>query len=60
MKFIFNYLKGARRELKKVTWTSRREAIKLTFAVIVFTLVFVIFTAIIDYGLDKAFEKIIL
>lgn len=60
MKAIWKYLKGARRELKKVTWPSRKEAIKLTFAVVVFTLVFVIFTSIVDYGLDRAFEKIIL
>ncbi|HIA91744.1 TPA: preprotein translocase subunit SecE [Candidatus Saccharibacteria bacterium] len=60
MKKIINYLKGARRELSKVTWPSRKESTKLTIAVVVFTLVFVLFTTVIDYGLDQVFDKVIL
>ena len=60
MKAIINYLKGARRELLKVTWPSRKETIKLTIAVIVFSLVFVLFTTVVDFGLDELFEEIIL
>lgn len=60
MKPIVKYIKGAQRELKKVTWPSRKEATKLTFAVIVYTLAFVIFLALVDYGLGIVFENIIL
>lgn len=55
-----SYLKGARQELKKVTWPSRKETVNLTFAVVVFTLVLVIITTVMDYGLGKVFERIIL
>lgn len=47
-------------ELKKVTWPSRRESIKLTLAVIVFTAFFTIFTALSDVGISNVVERVLL
>lgn len=60
MKALFRYLRGARQELKKVTWPSRHEALKLTGAVIVFSIVFALFMSVVDFGLDQVFERLIL
>lgn len=57
---VLHYLGGVREEFRAVTWPRRREAWKLTFAVIVFALVFVLLVQIIDYGLRFFFEKVII
>lgn len=54
------YLRNAWRELRLVTWPNRIETLRLTGAVIVFSVVFGILIAITDYGLDKVFKKVIL
>jgi preprotein translocase SecE subunit len=54
------YLRNAWRELIQVTWPSRRETLRLTTAVIIFSVIFGILIAITDYGLDKVFKKVIL
>lgn len=48
------YFINSWRELKNVKWPNRREAWKLTFAVIIFSVVFAAFLT----GLDYAFEKL--
>jgi preprotein translocase subunit SecE len=50
---FFNYVKESRRELKKVTWPKRREALNLTLAVLVFTAIFTGFTTLLDLGLEQ-------
>ncbi len=47
-------------ELRQVTWPTRKETIKLTFAVIIFSAVFGVAIAIVDYGLDKVFRELLL
>jgi len=54
------YFRNAWRELKQVTWPTGKQSRQLTFAVIVFSLVFGIIVATTDYGLDKLFRKVIL
>lgn len=54
------YLRNAWSELRMVTWPNRRESLRLTSAVIVFSVVFGVLIAITDYGLDKVFKKVIL
>lgn len=54
------YLRNAWRELRQVTWPNRIETLRLTTAVIIFSVVFGILIAITDYGLDKVFKKVIL
>lgn len=54
------YIRNAWKELRLVTWPNTKQTRQLTFAVIVFSLVFGGIVAIVDYGLDKAFRALIL
>ena len=54
------YLRNAWKELRQVTWPNRLETLRLTTAVIIFSVVFGILIAITDFGLDKVFKKVIL
>ena len=54
------YFKNSWRELRMVTWPNRKQTKQLTFAVIVFSVIFGVLVAILDYGLDKLFKKVIL
>lgn len=58
--FLIDYFKDAWKELKLVTWPSRRETRQLTLAVFAFAFVFGLIITIVDYGLDKIFKRIIL
>lgn len=51
------YFRSAFKELKNVTWPSRRETWKLSVSVFVFSIVFGLIIAVVDYGLDKLFKK---
>ncbi|MCA9332875.1 preprotein translocase subunit SecE [Candidatus Saccharibacteria bacterium] len=48
------------RELKLVSWPNRKETTQLTTAVLLFAVVFGVIIAIVDYGLDKVFERLLL
>jgi preprotein translocase SecE subunit len=54
------YFRNAYKELRQVTWTSRRETWKLTFAVLIFAVVFGFLVTATDYGLDKVIRRIVL
>lgn len=54
------YFRNSWKELKQVTWPSRKETWQLTFAVFVFAIVFGALITITDYGLDKLFRKVLL
>lgn len=54
------YLRDSFKELKKVSWPSRKDAFKLTFAVIVFTLAFTIFTTAWDWVFTNVVERVLL
>ena len=56
----FKYIKDSWGELKLVTWPSFKESRRLTTAVIIFSVVFGLLIAIVDYGLDKLFKEVIL
>lgn len=58
--FFIHYFVESWDELRKVTWPSWQESRKLTFAVLVFAVVFGVAIAIIDYGLDKIFRNVLL
>jgi preprotein translocase subunit SecE len=55
VKPLVDYFQASRVELSKVTWPNRRATIKLTFTVIVFSIIF----AIILGGLDSVFSGIV-
>jgi preprotein translocase SecE subunit len=54
------YVRNSLKELRLVTWPTRKQSRQLTFAVIVFSLIFGLLAAITDYGLDKLFRGVIL
>ncbi len=54
------YFKNSFKELKQVTWPTRRETLKLTFAVFMFAIIFGIFITLVDYGLNSVFKRILL
>ncbi len=61
MRFIgrvlgLRYLRDSWKELRQVTWPTFRESRRLTLAVIMFSIVFGLLIAVVDYGLDKAFK----
>ncbi|MBL8121365.1 preprotein translocase subunit SecE [Candidatus Saccharibacteria bacterium] len=55
-----SYMRDSWRELRGVTWPTFREGRRLTTAVIIFSIVFGLLIAGIDFGLDKAFRQILL
>jgi preprotein translocase SecE subunit len=54
------YFRNSARELKLVTWPSWKQSRQLTYAVLVFAVVFGAVIAGVDYGLDKVFRNILL
>lgn len=54
------YLRGAWSEIRQTTWPSRRETMRLTFAVFVFSIVFAVFVSLLDFGFDKLFKHLII
>lgn len=54
------YFRNSWRELRQVTWPNRKQSRQLTFAVIIFSVIFGVLVAVVDMGLDKLFKKVIL
>lgn len=54
------FVRNSFAELKYVTWPTRKQTRQLTFAVLMFAIVFGIVVTVIDYGLDKIFRALIL
>ncbi|MCA9347851.1 preprotein translocase subunit SecE, partial [Candidatus Saccharibacteria bacterium] len=53
------YFRNSWAEVRQVSWPTRRETWKLTFAVIAFALVFGLAAYGIDFVLDKIIERIV-
>ena len=53
------YLKGVKAELKKVTWPTRKETVKLTIIVFVVCALFALFFWLIDTGCLLVLEKVL-
>lgn len=60
MKRLFAYIQESRVELTKVSWPNRRQAVRLTLAVIVFSLVFSAIVGGLDYLFGLILQKVIL
>jgi preprotein translocase SecE subunit len=54
------YIRNSWRELRQVTWPDRKQTLRLTYAVIVFSVMFGLIVAGVDFVLDKIFKEIIL
>ncbi len=57
---IPSYFSNSVREIQEVTWPSFKEAWSLTFAVVMFAVVFAILVSSLDWVLGKVFEEVIL
>lgn len=53
------FLANAFKELRQVNWPSRKTALKLTFAVIVFALIFAVFVQFFGYIFEKLLKVIL-
>jgi preprotein translocase SecE subunit len=54
------YFRTSFHELKKVTWPTWKISLRLTYAVIVFAVIFGISVAFVDWGLGKIFKHLLL
>lgn len=54
------YFRNSWKELKFVTWPNWKQSRQLTFAVLIFAIVFGATIALVDFGLDKLFKSILL
>lgn len=57
---LIDYFKSSWRELKLVSWPDRKKTFQLTIAVFVFAIGFGVFIAIVDFGLSKLFQEVLL
>ncbi len=57
---LLSYVRNSWREVRQVTWPTRRETRQLTTAVFVFAIVFSTLITVVDYGLDKVFKQLLL
>jgi preprotein translocase subunit SecE len=57
---IPKFIREAWGELRIVTWSTRREALRLTSAVIIFSVVFAIFIQIMDFIFSKLVKTILI
>ena len=55
-----SYFSNSWRELRLVTWPNWKQSRQLTGAVLIFAIVFGATIALVDFGLDKLFKKLIL
>ncbi|MCC7356117.1 MAG: preprotein translocase subunit SecE [Candidatus Doudnabacteria bacterium] len=56
---IFDFFRGVKSEFQKVVWPTRRDAIRYTITVIVFSVVVAAILGAADYGLLQLFEVIL-
>ncbi len=54
------YFRKSWRELRLVTWPNRRQSLQLTSAVVIFSIIFGVIIAGLDFVLDKLFKQLIL
>lgn len=57
---IGGYFAGSWRELRQVSWPTRKATWSMTLAVILFTLAFTVVILILDLGFEQLFKRIIL
>ena len=60
VKIIPNFIKNSWKELRQVTWPTKKDAARLTFAVIIFSIFFAIFVQILDFLFSRLVKEIIL
>jgi len=56
---VVNYVQESFQELQKVTWPTRNKAVKLTFIVIGFCLVFALFVGGLDFAFNTGYRSLV-
>lgn len=59
-KLVPSYIVNSWKEVRQVTWPTRRETWRLTGAVFIFAIIFGSMVAIVDKGLEAIFKNVIL
>lgn len=57
---LLKYFRNSWKELKLVEWPDARQTFQLTVAVFIFAVFFGAIISVVDFGLDKAFQKLII
>jgi len=60
MQKIAQYFRDSWTELSKVTWPTRKQAVKLTAAVLIFSVVFALYIGLLDTIFSNLLQKLIL
>jgi preprotein translocase subunit SecE len=60
MKPLFDYLSASRAELAKVSWPNRRQTMRLTFIVIIFSVVVAAILGVMDLGFSWLLQNVII
>lgn len=55
-----SYFRKSIQELRMVTWPNRLQSFRLTYAVIIFSVLFGAIIAVVDFALDKLFKEFII
>ena len=56
---ITKYLKEVRAEVRKVTWPSRQEVVRLSTIVVIVMVVMSLFMALVDFAFSRLMQAII-
>ena len=56
---FIQYVKDSKEELKKVSWPSKKDTIKGTWTVVIFTLIVAAFLGVLDYFFNMGLENFI-
>jgi len=56
---IIRYLRETRAELRKVTWPTRDEALRLTYIVLGVTVAFAVFLGMLDWVFTQIFQLLL-
>jgi preprotein translocase SecE subunit len=57
---IFGFLISPFREIRLVTWPDWRTTLRLTFAVVCFSVIFGVLVSLLDWGFEIIFKKVFL
>ena len=57
MKKVIEFFKDCVAELRKVSWSGRKEVIAATVLVVILVLIVSVFISIVDFGLAVFFQK---
>lgn len=57
---LFTYLRGAKEELEKTTWPTRRQALVYSFAIAAISVALAVYFGVLDFALTAGLEKLLI